>query len=385
MKKSPIILLLIFFAVSCAEPDESFEFTAGDYHIEGTPVYKDLDTDLVPDQFCLEVNDELIPAQTETISRFMTRIWWLSVMDPGETMEITIRPDTECSETEYVWDQVDDFSLQLQYDGQALIQYEHPAFDSDNIQDTNKPFHHLFSPTSDNFISKGVGGENPEQRGLFFGYSQVEIAGRDLDFWYAENGERTEHREIDKEFSGPVLGGHSARIIWKDRDGEQMLEELRDIRAVKHQADSYYIDLESRLFATAAPVRLGGDVNSAGVQFRAAEEVADQQESTRFIRPDDWADFPSDQPLGEDDRVNVPWSAMEFSIDDETYTVVYMSHTRNPGTKHLAEQTYGRIGEFFPYQQSEGAPTVFRYRLWVVSGESPSVDDIERMYRNYIE
>ena len=385
MKKSSIVLFLIFFAISCTDPDEKFEFTAGDYHMAGTPVYTDLDVDLVPEQFCLEADEELIPAQTESLSRFMTRIWWLADLEPGESREYTIRPGAECSETEYAWQQVDDYSLQLSIDGQPLLQYEHPEFDSDNIQDTNKPFHHLFSPTSDNFISKGIGGENPEQRGLFFGYNQVEIAGRQLDFWHAENGERTEHEEIDVEFTGPVMGGHVARIIWKDREGEQMLEELRDIRAVKQQSDRYYIDFVSRLFATAAPVRLEGDLNSAGVQFRAAQQVADQQESTRFVRPDEWGDYPQDQPLDGDSRVNLPWSAMQFQIDDDTYTVVYMSHPRNPGTKHLAEQMYGRIGEFFSYQQSEGAPTVFRYRLWVIDEESPTVEEIERMYRHYAE
>lgn len=378
-----VTILLLLFAISCSEPDESFEFTAGDNHIEGALVSTDLDINVVPEQFCLEADGELIPAQTEEISRFMTRVWWLADQSAGETVEYTIRPDEQCAETEYSWAQVGDHSLQLQYNGQPLIQYEHPVFDYDNIEVTKKPFHHVFSPVSEDLITKGPGGLYSHHRGIFFGYNQVEIAGRELDIWHAEDGERSEHEEIVKEFTGPVMGGHEARILWKDHDGDQMLEELRDLRAVKHSDDSFFIDFTSRLFATAAPVRLGGDLQHAGVQFRAVQYVADNSENTRFIRPSDWSELPDDEELGEDDRINLPWNAMQFNIEDETYTVVYMSHPRNPGTKEMSERTYGRFGEFFPYQQSEGAPTVFRYRFWIISGESPSVDEIQRMYQLY--
>lgn len=384
MRKLAAIVLVFFIITNCAGPEyETFEYRAGSLDLEQTLAHVDLGIDITG-TLCLEAGGEIIPAQSERISLYMVRVWWLANQSAGETVEYTIRPDMECSEADYTWQRTGDQSIVLEFEGSPIIQYEHPVYDRDNIDETMKAFHHVFSPITGQFITKGPGGLFSHHRGIFFGYNQVAIGDRVLDFWHNRNGERQQHAEIITEFSGPVFGGHKAMINWTAPDDEIWFEEHRDLRAHLHTDGSYLIDFTSEMYAIAGLIRLGGDLQHAGVQFRAAQYVADNPESTRFIRPADWEHIPQDEELGEDDRIGLPWNAMQFEIEGNTYTVVYMSHPNNPSRNtEMSERKYGRFGEFFPAQQSEGAPLIFRYRFWVVPGESPSVDEIDRMYRIY--
>jgi hypothetical protein len=387
MKKLTAIIFLFIMVSNCSESDvETFEFTLEGTGLEDVPVYKDITVTDLPDVFCLEMNDRLLPAQAEPISESETRVWWLATQDADETAEYLIRREEQCTETEYSWTRTGDESLQLLNNGRPLLQYEHPVFDYDNIEGTKKPFHHVFDPLSGEIITKGPGGLYSHHRGIYFGYNRVEFNDTVMDIWHARNGERSEHVNIISEYTGPVFGGHLVQIDWKDHDGETILEEFRDIRAMMHSEESYFIDFNSSLFARSGPVYLGGDLHHAGVQFRAAQYVADHSESTRFVRPEDWSEYPGDYELGEEERINLPWNAMQFTIEDDTYTVVYMSHPSNPGEeREMSERLYGRFGEFFPYELDEGEAVNFRYRFWVIAGVAPPVNEIRQMYERYAE
>lgn len=234
-------------------------------------------------------------------------------------------------------------------------------------------------------ITKGPGGLYSHHRGIFFGYNQIEVDGKVLDIWHAMEGERSEHEEIVKEFTGPVMGGHIVKINWKDFDGDTMLEELRDIRVFRNADDSFFIDFHSTLNAVAGPAKLGGDLQHAGVQFRASQYVAEHADETHYIRPHDWGHISSDVELGEEERIDLPWNAMQFNIDGNPYTVAYMSHPENPGRAEMSERRYGRFGEFFPYELSENTPLDVRYRFWIVAGESPTGNEIQEQYQLYID
>ena len=385
MRNLSVFLLLLLFAAACTDgvEEQTFEFTANQ-DLNNALVNVNLPLDDLTGDFCLEADGELFPAQPERLTATRALLWWKADQPEGSTVEYTVRRDMDCSEATYSWVRTGDQSIQLQVNERPLVQYEHPVFDADNIEETKKPFHHVFSPVSDEIITKGPGGLYSHHRGIFFGYNQIEILNKTLDIWHAENGERGEHDEFLVEFSGPVFGGHTAKINWKDDEGDIMLEERRDIRAMAQADDTFTIDFHSRVFAIAAPARLGGDLQHAGVQFRAAQYVADNPETTRFIRPAELDHVPADEELGEEDRINLPWNAMQFTIEGDTYTVVYMTHPSNPGRGEMSERTYGRFGEFIPHHMSEGAPVDFRYRFWVIAGEAPSIDEINEQYQRYM-
>src|SRR5690625_7607550 len=94
--------------------------------------------------------------------------------------------------------------------------------------------------------------------------------------------------------------------------------------------NSYSMDLDSKLTALYGCVELGGDLQLAGVQFRAAQYVADNSETTRFIQLAEWSDYPDDEELDETRWENLPLYGMHFMIDYNPYTVLYMSHPSNP-------------------------------------------------------
>lgn len=386
MRSLLLILFSFIFIYSCSSPEpQTFEFTAGSVDLDQTPVSVNLEISDFTGGLCLETGGELIPAQAERMTPTRVRVWWLSSQRAEETVAYKVRMDADCYDSEYTWVRTNEQSIQLQFNGNPLIQYEHPVFDLDDIEGTKKPYHHIFDPVSGDLITKGLGGLNSHHRGLFYGYNRVIIYDDEYDMWHAENGERTEHQSFVSEMEGPVFGGHVALIQWIDPDDRIILEEERDIRVFQQTENSFFIDFHTRMFAIAGPVRLDGDLQQAGVQFRAAQYVADNADETRFIRPESLSHVAADEELGEEDRIDVPWNAMNFKIDDYNYTVVYMTNPSNPGRAEMSERLYGRFGEFFPHYHSEGAPLEIRYRFWVVAGETPTIDEIERMYRLYTQ
>ena len=386
MRTLSTILFLLLFTVGCAGIEyETFEYTSGNFDHDNRLVSATLQMSDFDGGVCLEADGNLIPAQVERMTPSRARVWWHSNQSASETVEYSIRTDAECYDSQYAWVRLDDESVQLQHNGNPLIQYEHPVFDVNDIEGTKKPFHHVFDPLTDQLITKGPGGLYSHHRGIFYGYNELRLNDEVFDFWHAVNGERQEHRNFVKEMNGPVFGGHVLLIQWLDHNDRLILEEERDVRVYRHDENSFIIDLDISTFAIAGLLRLDGDLHHAGVQFRAAQYVADNADETYFIRPESVAHVPADVELEEEDRINLPWNAMNFNVEGSNYTVVYMSNPGNPGRSEMSERKYGRFGEFFPHQQSEGAPLEIGYRFWVVTGEAPTVDEIESMYLEYIQ
>lgn len=259
------------------------------------------------------------------------------------------------------------------------------SFDAEDIEETKKPFHHVFDLFTGAKITKGLGRIFPHHRGIFFGYNQVRIAGKKLDIWHAYDGERSEHEAFVKEFTGQLFGVHIVQINWKDHDGNVMLNEIRDIRAFTHAGHSFSIDFYTKLTSVAGPAELAGDLQQSGVQFRSSQYVVNYPGETQFIRPEDWSHLPSDEILDEQHRNNLPWNAMQYSIEKNIYTVVYMSHPSNPGPSEMSERQYGRFSEFIPYSIDQDESLELRYRFWVNSSDNLSVEEIDQQYQIYSE
>jgi hypothetical protein len=121
-------------------------------------------------------------------------------------------------------------------------------------------------------------------------------------------------------------------------------------------------------------VRLDGDPQHAGFQFRAAQEVAaGDQKLTYYLRPDgrgapgetrNW-----DHKTRRPDCVNLPWNAMSFVVGGKRYTAVYLDHPANPKEARYSERTYGRFGSYFVYELDGQRPLEIQYRLWLQEGE----------------
>lgn len=158
------------------------------------------------------------------------------------------------------------------------------------------------------------------------------------------------------------------RINWNDRQGEPFIEEYRTVRVFHQPEDKLLVEFESRLETLRGPIRLEGDRQHAGVQFRAAQAVAENQEATRYLRPEGWADLPPTEEVNDDEHVDLPWNAIQYPLGNQQYTVAYLTDPGNPEGATFSERLYGRFGEYFPYELTEDNPLNVRYR-WLVHAD----------------
>ncbi|HUG41568.1 MAG TPA: DUF6807 family protein [Longimicrobiales bacterium] len=341
--------------------------------------------DVEPDAaVCVAVGASARPGQVERVDGVVARVWWLAG-DADDRAAAALLSTPECPAGEWAWERAESHASVLRRDGRAVLRYEHPVFDPDRIEETKKPFHHVFDPDGRRPITKGVGGQFSHHRGIFYGYNDIRIEGEveRLDVWHGADGEHTEHVRVLEEYAGPVMGGHRVEILWKDRGGTPFIEEERDVRVFDLPGDELLIDVVSTLRSLRGAIALGGDRQHAGVQFRAAQEVADSPESTRFIRPAAWAHLPADQEQDGAHFIDLPWNAMRFSLDGRSYTVAYLSHPSNPEGADMSERQYGRIGEFIRRTISPTEPSTLRYRFWISADRPIGREDIARRHAEF--
>jgi hypothetical protein len=332
---------------------------------------------------CVAMNGEVHPAQFQQLDAENARVWWLG--PPELAAGARLRTDVSCPSPEWAWEHPRQDASLLVRAGRAILGYERPVFDPEAIEETKKPFHHVFDVEGSRTITKGLGGLFPHHRGIYFGYKGIRIEGDPtvLDVWHAQKGEHTEHSRVLEEYTGPVMGGHRTEILWKDREGRAFIEEIRDVRVFELPDQELLIDFSTTLRTLRGSIVLGGDRHHAGVQFRAAQEVANDPERTRFLRPAGWAHVPEDDELDGEDVFGLPWTAMRFSLDGRRYTVAYLSHPANPPGGEMSDRRYGRFGEFIPYHLTEAEPLTLRYRFWISADREVSREDVERHFAHF--
>ena len=159
---------------------------------------------------------------------------------------------------------------------------------------------------------------------------------------------------------------------WHGPDQAVFAKEEREV-TVYNVPGGTLVEFASRLKTTNGPIKLDGDPQHAGFQFRAHNDVAETSaKQTYFLRPDgkgkpgetrNW------DPKTKKGPVNLPWDAMCFVIDGKRYTCVYMNHPKNPGESRWSERDYGRFGCYFEYELTPENPLVVNYRVWLQDGE----------------
>ncbi len=386
MKNIIAVLILILSMSACrAGNSESWVIESPGRDMVYEPVFVEVSAQNYDEGvICLSSDHGVQPAQIERLDDQTSRIWWLATQSAGETVRYEHDQNVNCGQSAFSWRNIGPQSDRLFLGERPVLQYEFPVYDPDNVEMTKKPFHHVFSPNGVRMITKGPGGLYSHHRGIFLGY-YVFFDGSDerIDIWHARNGERSEHNQVIRKIEGPVLGGHALSIDWKDLDGEVFVDEVREVRTFLQPDGQLLIDVRSELTALRDNVLLGGDRHHAGMQFRAAQEVADNSEATRFIRPDAWSDMAQDEELEDENIHDFPWNAMFFEIDGQTYTVAYLSHPSNPDGAEMSERLYGRFGEFFTQELSSGESLVMNYRFWVKQGEAAAQSEIQKRFENF--
>jgi hypothetical protein len=296
--------------------------------------------------------------------------------------------DAASVEDQFKWHNEYEVAAELRFADRPVLRYMCAPLDESTPErraETYKPYHHVFSPDGSTLLSKGPGGLFPHHRGLFYGFNRISY-GRDrkADTWHCTNGAYQLPLRPFAEEAGPVLGRHGVLIEWHGQDSELFARESRQMTAYA-LPDGTLIEFASQLQTQVQEIKLDGDPQHAGFQFRAAQEVAEStNKQTYYLRPQ------SKGAPGETlnwpeaaEMVNLPWHAMSCMIGGKRYTFAMLDHLNNPKESRFSERDYGRFGSYFEHTITPEKPLDLNYRVWVTDGET-TPEAIEAKLRDFV-
>ncbi len=264
--------------------------------------------------------------------------------------------------------------LDVLHAGKPVVRFMY-AYDPatrESLHETYKPYLHVFDTTGGKLITKGPGGQFTHHRGIFIGWNKITFGGKSFDRWHMTGGEQV-HQKFLKQEAGPERATFTSLVHWNDAAKVAFLVEERTF-VVRRAAGGTLIDFSAKLSAPRGDVKLDGDPEHAGVHFRPAGELDVQK--TVYA-------FPAEKPDAKKDR-DYPWAGETFVLGGASFSVVHMSHPRNPtGTRWSAYRNYGRFGAFPVAEIKQGGALTLNYRFFITNGELPDSGTINPLYAEF--
>jgi hypothetical protein len=322
-------------------------------------------------------------------------VFVLPKLSAGETATLEATIGSEPGGTQggkaFAWEDESGKHVDLTFDGRPVLRYMYAPLDESTVDArhaTMKPYHHVFDPEGKQLLTKGPGGLFPHHRGLFLGFNKIsygEEGKQKADTWHCNKGEFTQHKGFASQEAGPVVGRHVANIQWFGQKADHFASELREM-TVYNVPGGHLIEFASRLSSEVGPIKLDGDPQHAGFQFRATQDVPDKtKDKTYYLRPDGkgqpgkFRNWPADKQ-----HVDLPWNALSIVVGDQRYTVAMLDRPGNPKEARFSERDYGRFGSYFEYEIDSGKPLELNYRVWVQAGEM-DVDGVQQLADDFVE
>lgn len=328
-------------------------------------------------------------AEEGTVRRVLHFV--LPELAAGKTLTLTgdVKLDIHQLPAAFVWkDSAGGFS-ELSYGPRPVLRYMHAKLDESSKEAralTYKPFHHVYDPQGKFLVTKGAGGLFPHHRGLFFGFNRISYGdGKTADTWHCTGGAHQSHERFVTSDTGPVFGRHIVAINWHGKQKDVFAKEQREMTVYAADGGTL-IEFASHLESTVGPVKLDGDPQHAGFQFRATQEVPDKTaKQTYYLRPDGkgepgkFRNWPQDKS-----HVNLPWHALSFVVGEQRYTCCYLDRPQNPKEARFSERDYGRFGSYFEYDLDQDKPLDLNYRIWLQEGEMTG-NEVQRLANDFVE
>jgi hypothetical protein len=258
--------------------------------------------------------------------------------------------------------------------GERLIGRYMCAYDQSRLQDTYKPYLHVFDREGKTPITKGPGGRFTHHRGLFIGWNKLKCSGVTYDRWHMKGGEQVHQKFLARQ-TNSNSASFTSLVHWNDNAEKPLLVERRTTTFRTPPEPAYVlIDFASTLQAVAGDLTLDGDPEHAGVQYRPANELVTQR--TRYFFPVKGADPKRD--------VDYPWVGQTYVLNGKTYSVLFMNHPDNPKqTRFSAYRDYGRFGAFPKILIKNNETATVKYRLLIAEGAMPELTLVQQLYNAY--
>lgn len=341
-----------------------------------------------PEQFgsviLVGADSKLIPAQWTRPCIFASNQSELHFILPnlkaGESVRLKARfsVDSPPAGERFAWDDHPPKYTILRFGQRPVTTYHYERLDESTPESrvrTYKIFHHLYSPNGERIVTNGLNEDpkvhSPHHRGIFYGFNRITYGnGKSADTWHCINGACQQHERLLSSDEGPILGRHRVLISWHGKD-RAFAEEERELTFYNVPGGTL-VEFDSRMKSLGGKVRLDGDPQHAGFQFRAHNDVdAYSAGETIYIRTDgvgEAGDTRNWDPQTRLGPVNLPWNAMSFVLGGKRYTVAYLDHPKNPKEARFSERSFGRFGSYFEYDLAERKTLNVSYRLWLQDG-----------------
>jgi len=300
----------------------------------------------------------------------------LPELKKGQSLELAAAFSDGAAQPGFAWRGEPGQWAELSHRGRPVMRYMYQALDASTKESrdaTSKVYHHLYDPTGKLLVTKGPGGLFTHHRGLFYGFSRITFGdGQKANSWACFNDDFQSHDGFLGQAAGPVLGRHAVAVGWHTTGNTVYAKEQRELTVFVLPGGTL-VQFASRLASTVGKLKLDGDPQHAGFQFRAAQEVAENQKLTYYLRPDGRGEPGETRnwtaKIPDPACVNLPWHACSFVIGDQRYTAAYFDHPRNPREARYSERGYARFGCYFEYELDAGRTLDIRYRVGLQSGE----------------
>src|SRR6266545_6899385 len=385
-------IAVYFAAAACALGDSSsFDFTvaAGRYERNNVPVRVQMPRgqigkDRIASVTLAGTDGKSIPAQWTgpgLLSSAAGKLHFvLAHLAAGESVRLkaTLSTQSPSSAGGFIWHDHAGNHTDLTLGDRKIVTYHYERLDESTPASrvrTYKVFHHVYSPNGDRIVTGGLNEDpkvhSPHHRGILYGFNRITYgSGQRADTWHCIDGAFQQHERFLASEEGPVLGRHRVAISWHGKDAA-FAEEEREL-TVYNVPGGHLIEFASRLRSPSGRVRIDGDPQHAGFQFRAHNDVdAYTTNETIFIRPHGIgkpAETRNWDPQTRHGPANLPWNAMSFVLGGKRYTVAYLDRPENPKEARFSEREYGRFSSYFEYTIEKDKPLTVNYRLWLQEG-----------------
>jgi len=409
MNRLPLECIAAYFAVAASAfgDSSSFDFTVatGQHERNNVPVRVQMPrgqigNDRIASVTLAGTDGKSIPAQWTgpglTSSAAGELHFVLPHLAAGESVRLkaTFSTRPPSSAGGFIWHDHPGHHTDLMFGERPIITYHYERLDESTPASrvrTYKVFHHLFSPKGDRIVTGGLNEDpkvhSPHHRGIFYGFNRITYGnGKRADTWHCIDGAFQQHECFLASEEGAVLGRHRVVISWHGQDAA-FAEEEREL-TVYNVPGGHLIEFASRLRSSSSPVRIDGDPQHAGFQFRAHNDVdAYTTNETIYVRPDGIGKPGETRNWDTQTRqgpVDMPWNAMSFVLGGKRYTVAYLDHPGNPKEARFSEREYGRFGSYFEYTIEKDKPLTVNYRLWLQEGLMQP-EEVAALSNNFLE
>ena len=255
------------------------------------------------------------------------------------------------------------------------MRYMHKALDESSKEkrdETYKVYHHLYDPAGTRYVTQRAGGIVSFTTGDSSSATPIAATKAARSKHLVVPGRRPPiARSVLAEEAGPVVGRHLLDVGWHGKGKKVFAREKREM-SVYNLPGGTLVEFATRLASTVGRVKLDGDAQHAGFQFRAASEVAEKTKGKRitFVRLVA-ASRAKPKPESQEPRshARVQEHALECHELRPRRQAIHgrlSRYAQQPQAAWYSERDYARFGSFFQYELDKGkdltATTAFGFR-----------------------